>query len=206
MARRKKQTQQPIKTTSAVGYQGTIKLSVQKNGKTLKSQTFHNTGDAKLFEFLGNCLAGTFDANNRPCRIRLFAKDTATGVENTDSPDTPARPHWCDDCGVSAYVLAHEAAYARVAEGGLVTYYFRIPCVYLDSNKAKFCKLGLFPNAFTANPAESLSAHYLFVNDDKTEYVEQDLEEYAGKNYVLLIEWTLALINMQTAVATAAVE
>jgi hypothetical protein len=54
------------KTDSLVSYTGTVTIKKIKNGKVTASRVLHNEGGDELFNYLCNCLTGTYNNNLKP--------------------------------------------------------------------------------------------------------------------------------------------
>lgn len=84
MARKKKKVAVEVKETAPIKYTGSVTVKTIKKGKVTSSNTFHNEGTTELFNFLLNCLAGTYLKDAQP-RFAVLAKqgtDSLTYVSN----------------------------------------------------------------------------------------------------------------------------
>ena len=76
-----------IKDDSILKYEGTVILSIEKNGKIYETFVSHNKGRWPLFYCIAASLAGNYEVADldRPKFIRLF-----TSVPSTDNNDNEA--------------------------------------------------------------------------------------------------------------------
>lgn len=85
MAKKKKTTQPKEQSNSGIVYSGRVEIDYIKNGHIYKTTKKKNAGTIKLFEFICNCLTGTYNDNNSPKWINIFSK-TGDRVNITPSP------------------------------------------------------------------------------------------------------------------------
>lgn len=94
MARKKKKTVQTPEAEvveilasakpQALGYQGKVCIKIMSGNKIISTKHLKNKGDITLFKFLCQALAGQFQPQMRPCKIKLY------DFQNTEivTPDT----------------------------------------------------------------------------------------------------------------------
>lgn len=226
MARKKKKvtTEQPkienknkdiiASGTQSLNYQGTIKLSIQRGNKTLRTEVYHNSGMPNLFKFLANCLAGLNAEELRPCKIKLFKYPGADARDGM----TPTNFTWSgvwqsaykpvqvssfvvyDAAPVVAMKLNSEVSEELLANEGNenildyyhyeTTYHFRIPSSYISDEIIHM--IGLYPNGTVDN--SEVSAYYLLTDDSGKKWKATDLSDESG-NFSIVLEWTLEISN-----------
>lgn len=194
MAKKKTITpEKPKATTTSIGYEGTIKMTVKKGSKTVSTKTFKNHGCPKLFEFIAKAIAGDFTTKLMPTRIALFSRTTAETIDN---------PAFTNATRCSNFIYRNSSVAPTPKKEGEkvvgydVTLSFNIPTAYITADE--IAKLGLFTSDIdndTPDLSEELCAYYLFLNEDKTNWKEEDITAYRGKNYSLYIDWTLTIQN-----------
>lgn len=68
--------QNKIQSAASISYKGSVKISLLKNKKVVKSSKKHNAGTTALVNFLNNCLAGEYQETKRPFYIKLFKSES----------------------------------------------------------------------------------------------------------------------------------
>jgi len=97
----KKKTKKPVtnsivsKGVQPIGYQGKLKVSVQRGNKTISTKEYHNNGMPNLFKFLANALAGSFNEVLRPVKIKLFRFKHAESRSTAEDPDHISVQDFC---------------------------------------------------------------------------------------------------------------
>lgn len=194
MARKKKEIKEKaeIKSTGGIGYQGRVSVKVMNGKKVIASRTSHNTGCAKLWEFICKCISGSFIWNERPCRLALFGL--------LDSDDKPDNPKFTNDSLISSIIPVQIVSPLQEAvdesgqpiDGKQVVFSFSIPSTYIFGTE--IYKLALCPQTITDfTSKDDLDAYYLFKNDEGN-WVPFDLEDFRG-NFSLVVEWTMVITN-----------
>lgn len=79
MSRKKKNVSVKVKEQTPVKYTGSVNIKTIKKGKVTSSNTFHNEGTTELFNFLLNCLAGTYLKDAQP-RFAVLAKQGTSSL------------------------------------------------------------------------------------------------------------------------------
>ena len=175
-----KKIKKRAKSLHNFNYTGDITVKLTEGDRVYSEQHFHNTGCAKLFNFVADCLTGNFNAakSSRPCRIVLFKLDPIEDEENT----TFNRLYWNDDTRVSTKVIYDSAVTpgATIENGSTVTYHFRIPYLCLVDG-AEVRKLGLYPDIISSY-SDDLCAYYILPSDEKI------VVPTGGSNFTIIID------------------
>lgn len=179
-------------STNNISYKGTVKISVQKNNKTISSKIFHNTGSINLFKFLCNCLAGTYNDTERPCRIALFSGN------NTETPDGKSIEDLFTYNFLSSLLIIQSNVTVLKNEPNSVVFHFKIPYAFISSNT--IYKMALFSNrrtsfAETDNISNYIYAYYLFYDGDSKKWVPLSIDKNQVGNYSLIVDWTMTIDN-----------
>lgn len=119
-----------------VGYTGIVKLSQYTKNKKFKIAEIHNEGGKPLFDFLADCLVGSFTeaSINRPTKILLLNKEI-----NADGSITYEAAE-----GVSFIYLLTKPEKVYSETEGIVRYSFIIPQEYFAGDKSRFNAIGLY--------------------------------------------------------------
>lgn len=194
MARKKKEIKEKaeVKSTGGIGYQGRVSVKVMNGKKVIASRTSHNTGCAKLWDFICKCISGSFIRDDRPCRLALFNR-----VDNDDMPDDPK---FTDSSLISSIIPVQMVSppqetvdeNGQPINGKQVVFSFSIPSTYIFGTE--IYKLALCPQTianFTSK--DELDAYYLFKNNDGN-WDPFSLEGFSG-NYSLVVEWIMVFTN-----------
>lgn len=73
MAKRKSKTRKvKVRSNTTLQYTGDVSIKVLRKGKVVRSIRNHNDGNAPLFKFILDCLAGEYHEENRPTWIVPF--------------------------------------------------------------------------------------------------------------------------------------
>lgn len=172
-----------------IGYEGKVTLTLKSNNRVLESRTYKNKGTARLFRFLGYCLAGAYTEveDLLPNKIALLhnpASSTASANETSAVPVTTLIGY------AQTPSITSEAAEVKV------TYSFEIPKSRINDN---FNQVALY-GAGKTDPDTEFSAYYYLTDGSGTEIVTQEISKWSATT-VLLIDWELSLSNKNTEVA-----
>lgn len=200
--KKKKQTDSTIKEseTQAIGYQGSISVSVKRGDKTILKRSYHNSGMPNLFRYIANVVAGNSANELRPVKIKLF-----NYADTTQDALTPANFKWDSASpyleAVTPYVLFDTTPVVR--SGGNsgeeasygTTLHFRIPSSYISNPVIHV--VALYPN--NAAGKNDLSAYYTFADEkNKNSWKPIDMSDSVG-DFSIIIEWTLETSNITKA-------
>ena len=177
-----------------IGYEGKVTLTLKNNNRVLKSKTYKNKGMAPLFNFLGHCLAGSYEdvKNLVPTSIRLLF-NTSNSPESADPTSVSARtitqeyiqtPTVLNDSSSAEVKVTYSFEVSNAAIGG----------VYSNENgwERKFNQIALYSPRHADDITEFSAYHYLKDNDGKFDTI--NAEEWSATT-ILLIEWELTLSN-----------
>lgn len=150
----------------SLSYTGTVTLSQYVGKKRFEVARVKNAGNAPLFDFLANCLAGNFDLAEpeRPVKIMLLQQD---GEELTSRSDF-------------LWLLTNPE---RV-DVGKVRYSFIVPNSWLTSSNS-FNAIGLY----TRNADLSSLSNYAAICGVK------DASNNISPSAVLVVDWELSVAN-----------
>lgn len=186
-----------MNNSDCAAYTGTVTVASYLGDRLIHKETHHNAGLNNLFKFIGSCLQGNwYEAKfNRPCKLVLLKEAEGENLNNpaiTETYSTPlSKPdYWRTDYAVSNPIMYDTAASAEfnIDEGKVsssVTYHFRIPFLSLTSGTT-IKKLMLLPSIATDYSADACA---YFVLEDAIKVPE------AGKNFTVIIDWTLTFTN-----------
>lgn len=167
-----------------LGYEGKVKLTLRNRKHILQTKTYKNSGTSKLFEFLGHCLAGSFDFNTKrllPTKLALLyntAEDSELGKANAT-----------EVIQQSSFIgLAQSPAIIMEEDGVKVIYSFEVP---RNQIAGTFNQIALY-GAGVTTPKE-FSAYY-YLTDGASHFENQRVNEWSSTT-ILLIEWELTLTN-----------
>lgn len=90
-----------INTQKGLSYRGRVNVQVFKGKRTLSSFKGHNAGTLKLFKYLTDCLAGTYNTNQSPWFLRAFRVTTDGTVDISTSGEITVTAIPCS--GVSSF-------------------------------------------------------------------------------------------------------
>lgn len=180
------------KSINTISYKGTVKVSVQKNNKTISSKTFHNTGNINLFKFLCKCLAGTYNDTERPCRIALFSGN------ESEKPETDSLENLFTYNFLSSLLIIQSNVTFPKNESNSVVFHFRLPYAFISSNT--IYKMALFSNRKTSfvttdRVSDYIYAYYLFYDGDNKKWVPLNIDQDQVGNYSLIVDWTMTIDN-----------
>lgn len=172
---RKKKTEVETKNTDSkevnakqglgINYEGVITVSLKSGNRTINKKHYHNRGHIGLFKFICEALAGNFNKDIRPSRIRCY---------NADVPATP-------------YITYETTALSRKGTDNSysVTYTFKIPYAFVYD---KISSVKLFP---TNSDLESdVCADFTF-----EEIIDITQEKFTHGNYCIVLEWQMTISN-----------
>lgn len=166
-------------------YNGNVVTYIElPNKKRVKIAESHNTGGADLFHFFSECLAGNYStaAELRPTKIKLLYAETNTTTYEDRS----------DFCAVDEGVKV-----SSDDNGYYATFHFKVPYALIkpvqEQTKNKVNHFGLYKTAETNN--DKYCALYN-LGTDTISLVD------LGKNYSIIIEWTLQVTNQATQTPT----
>lgn len=201
--------------TQTLNYQGSVTIKLNHGKKTVLSKTYHNAGMPSLFKFLATALAGNYSEALRPCKIKLFywKKADDYNLSPKDFDWITAFNEAVPPSNVSTFVTydntpkvdREEITYTKDGNSYTDTQYkttlhFRVPFALIAGDKINL--IGLYPSNSYVGTEKDPSAYYLLANDDGTKWEALDLENIEG-NYSIIIDWTMAVLNKQTAINTA---
>ena len=164
-----------IKSNDNFGYKGNVTIKLVHNNKVYKVIKSHNNGYLPLFNFLINCLSGTFYESSRPQWLRLFDLGDDDWDEASDIPTKE----------VSRTVFSEGSARADLDNGKAILT-FTVSCFYLTKDK-NITHLALYSNDNV---------------DDRTKpsavvKLETPLSTNAIGNDNVVILWSLSFDNIQ---------
>lgn len=179
-----------------IGYEGKVTLTLKNNNLVLMSRTYKNSGTAELFNFLGHCLRGDYEAADDllPTQVMLlYNKDYATTGTMSDKVERASKP------------VGYSQVPSKTDIDGVVkvTYNFEIPktMIFEDFNQiALYSKNKNLNNTNNTTDVPSFSAYY-FLTGPTGEPEIQDISEWSATS-VLLIDWELSISNQNTEKAT----
>ena len=186
--------------TTNIGYFGEVTVQLKNGKKTISKYTYHNNGKNPLFKFIAEALAGNFNVENRPCKLKLFSKTT-----NED----PSNPVFSTNTHISQYIMYGLPPVPEIINseddtaGYKVTYHFVIPNSYIFSGYDKIYKLAIYPAVTGSDPSQNICATFLFTNAAGTDWDPQAIRTGISNNYVLVIDWTMTISN-KTEIRSAA--
>ena len=174
-----------IKDDSILKYEGTVILSIEKNGKIYETFVSHNKGRWPLFYCIAASLAGNYEVADldRPKFIRLF-----TSVPSADNNDNEATliaiPY-----NTSPSVVYHTAnpADPEDEDSATVSFKFLIPGSYLKTVN------GISHAALYSKSSDAVN-NYLALVEVK-DIVSKGLTNENLNNYNLVVTWQLTIKN-----------
>ena len=226
-----KAIQQPITKTQIDGtqdisYAGKVSIKVQRGNKTILTKQYHNNGMPDLFKFLCQALAGTYNDELRPCKIKLFCYDEAnSNQENTQ----PSQFDW-QEVFTETSLIGSDTSKPRNASPFVLydttpvvtkreikgvngnfktsyetTFHFRIPGSLITTDLVHM--IGLYSNYVYAGLEKEACAYYLLTERDsenKLYWAPLNLgEDKVSGNFSLIIDWTMSVTNKEAVVSTA---
>lgn len=177
---------------SAIGYNGNLSVLIKNGNRTISKKAYHNMGHVKLFQFICNCLAGTFTETARPCRIRLYKANNPNSFDASTESD---RSTWTDGDVVSSFIYADTTTVPNAPGDGTttnayqVTYHFRIPLAFIQDNIYKVALYSQIGSAF-----DDICASFFFTNSNETAWDPIIISNLRG-NFSVIIEWTMTVSN-----------
>jgi len=158
--------------SQAIGYAGTVTVSIEDGDRVYRKKRFHNVGKTKLFEFFADCLTGNYSSaeSSRPCRIVLFGgEDDMPNINNK----------------LSSFVYYDAAPNIELEKNGeysSVSYHFRLPYLALKVGRNVYA-CGLYP----ANNNSDMCAFFQF--DKPLPLLSTD------SNMTVIIDWKMTISN-----------
>lgn len=177
-------------------YSGNVTIKLYDGERLLRTSKHHNTGCAKLFNFIADCLTGNFSGakSSRPCKVVLFKHDTDYPIGSDKDDTVTFQPNsFNEKSRVSTKVFYDTTIYPGINEDGSssITYHFRIPFLCLVGGERVY-KVGLYPNTIS-DLRTDICAYYLLAKDEEN---KQDFEiPTEGGNFTVIIDWTLTIKN-----------
>lgn len=170
-------------------YSGKVTISSYLGDRLIQTETSHNAGLPKLFQFIGNCLQGNWSnaKSNRPCKLVLLRTADAESRQINSPLDTATSDYWSEDYAISSPIIYDSAAIIqRTGETtSAVTYHFRVPFLSLISG-SQIKKLLLLPT----NPSSyQTDACAYYILNEPIQVPE------SGGNFTVIVEWTLTFNN-----------
>jgi hypothetical protein len=167
-----------------LSYSGKVTVSLQLDGKILKTKEIHNSGTSQLFSFFAYCLAGEFEeaALFRPTKVRLLHAviDELTGEEIELVPAS----------GMVYLRSKPERILNKDIDGETVKLSFMIPRSMIEN--IDFNRIALYPQYAESADYGLYSAYCNLVGTDDlgiNVYTDWSLSS------VLLIDWELTISN-----------
>jgi hypothetical protein len=80
MARKKKTKKVEVVEKNSIAYEGVVTIKTIKNGKVTSEKKYHNRGTKQLFNFLLDCLAGSYITENQPRFLATALKDSTNNT------------------------------------------------------------------------------------------------------------------------------
>lgn len=114
------------KTGENISYKGEVTVKLVKNGKVNKTRRTHNEGSVYLFQYIANCLAGSFQQDKKPWYIRLYSVEGQSGE--------PLDPSTATEVTTTYLPVASTTTYSGADENGEYAYVehtFIVPGTYL---------------------------------------------------------------------------
>lgn len=172
--------------TNTCEYSGTLTVSLSDQGQILKTVKLHNEGREYLFSFFANCIVGDVAKINslRPTKIRFLQKDANgkyTAASSFISMDTIAEITKTERNDSSGATINGAAARLSFRVG--------VPLIHGDFNY-----VGLYHSAATEDDISNPSAIFNISDTINSADLKQDYTDTT----VILIDWELELINVNT--------
>ncbi len=167
----------------AIGYKGTVNVTIVDRDKVINKFTCHNNGTNNLFNFLSNCIAGNYINHElyRPCKIALYSQ----GEGSTDIISTNTRTTEFIYQDSVARVVPKEGTNA----GYDVIFHFRIPFVKIFSNR-KITHAALWPSIID----EQSNGYSAFVAFSPQITIPNNVTS----TWTIIVDWKLELTNKST--------
>lgn len=189
-------TQTNVGLNQSISYYGKVTVKIQKGDKIISTKTSHNEGKAALFDFLIDCLNGSYLKDNRPTRVRVFRK---LDGETVEVPNFSTTTVLCP----GVYLDGLPTVDRSYTNKRTITYHFRIPFTILSlgqvGDTAGFCKLALYSNENSDDSnIGKPSAVFLFTTTDaagNTVWEPIEIDNKVNSNYSIIIDWSLTLGN-----------
>ena len=178
---------QPI-FTDGLGYEGKVTLTLKSQGLILESKSYKNSGTAKLFKFLGNCLIGDYSQETKklaPAKIMLL-HNTEDYPNAARATRVEQRSYWQTLSQQPTLISDNDHAQVKVI------YSFEVPKVAIVQQT--FNQVALYSAG--ATDFTDFSAYY-FLTDESGLFANQNTADWTSST-VLLIEWELTLSNKNT--------
>lgn len=170
-----------------IGYEGTINVKIQHNGKIIKTKQYHNTGTIYLFEYLCKSILGTANTNECPYYIKLFNRtDESTTNAVIDSNSTAVSP-----------LLAYNVGSIEIDNdtSASATLHFTIPCTQLSktsNNIVKIYQAALYGAKYADDKTKYSTIFNFLAEGHKT---WDPIVLNVTNDYNIYIEWTLTFMN-----------
>lgn len=168
--------QNKIQSAASISYKGSIKISLLKNKKVVKSSKKHNAGTVSLVNFLNNCLAGKYHDDKRPFYIKLFKSDT----------EDPTK----------LIAITNLISFSQITQSGSVpTFSFYIPYAAAINDGGALHSAAIYTKDSTQELAK------ITLSQVSDQYADYSLDPMLT-TYALLIQWTMQ-VGIGTAQAPA---
>ncbi len=170
-----------------LGYEGKVTLTLKSNNRVLKSQTYKNKGTARLFKFLGHCLAGAYGEAQGylPTQIVLLYNGAGSGLTSTATEDNVTqRSSWISYAQTPTIISDDTLEQVRVV------YSFEVTKAAVTG---EFNQVALY--GVNASDITEFSAYYYLTDPENPgNFFLQSINDWSAST-VLLIDWELIISN-----------
>lgn len=175
-----------INSKDTLKYTGSVKITVKKDKKKVKTNIYHNNGCDELFHFLALCLANKnaeADAY-RPVKIKAFYIEDFKPSEIANSKQKV----FLDSNAVTNYLMTNTAP--TVTSENETVLHFLIPYSFVTKNKINI--FALYPSLATITKP---IAYFLLANETDDTWTPIEIDADTKTQLNLAIEWTLKISN-----------
>ena len=193
MAKRKSKNKNQVAEVSnkqSFSYEGSVKMQIQRNGKTISTKTFKNSGRMPLFKFLCNCLAGVYSEQSRPVKLKLF---NYTGTRQPQLFEWDSEEIWQELEVASPFVNYTSSPVVKEdAENGnySATYHFKINDTYISGNRVNV--IAIYGSNAVDQKLEACA--YFVLKNEAGAWEPIDFSASRG-NFSVIFEWTMKISN-----------